>query len=281
VGRALAATGFNVINHANSHTMDKGERAVFATMDFWDTIPGITVLGVHRSQEQRDLPKLITKNNITFGFLSYTYGTNGIPVPSGKPWLVSLINREIMAKEIDALRPLCDVLVVCMHWGEEYQYAYNRSQASLATFLAERRVDLIIGHHPHVLQPVEFIERNDGATMLCFYSLGNLISAQVHPSTLLGALAYIKIKKIPAAIGDSGAGIVFEDAGAIPVVTHYEGTPASFKVYPLYAYTEELAKKHWRNRSGKELTKEITLDGLNGIAKGVLSDKLMLYNPFE
>ena len=274
LGRGIAAAGFNVVNHATNHIMDKGEKAVFATLDFWDTIPEVTILGVHRSQEQRSLPKLIIKNNITLGFLSFTYGTNGLPVPKDKPYLVSLINTEIMAEEIDALRPLCDFLVVSMHWGEEYQHTYNKSQENLASFLAEHQVDLVIGHHPHVIQPVEYIPRPDGGVMLCFYSLGNLISAQTQNPTMLGALAYVKIRKEPD--GETTGGIEFMDAGAIPVVTHYEGNFTGFKVYPLHAYTEELAEKHRQNRTSKQLT----LDYLTGLAARVLGDKEISYNPF-
>ena len=274
-GQAVAAAGFNIVNHATNHVMDKGEKAVLATKDFWDTVPGVTVLGIHRSREERDVPKLVKKNNITLGFLSYTYGTNGLPVPSGKPYLVSLINTEIMAEEIDTLRPLCDILIVSMHWGEEYQHNYSKNQERLAAFLAEHCVDLVIGHHPHVLQPVEYIRRPDGGDMLCFYSLGNLISAQTRTPALLGALAYIKIKKTPAHSGET-AGIVFMEAGAIPLVTHYERNFTGFKVYPLYAYTGELAEKHRKNQEQKELT----MDYLAGLASTVLGDKEMPRNPF-
>ena len=269
VGRALSSSGFNLVNHATNHIMDKGEKAVFATMDFWDTIPELTILGIHRSGEERALPCLIKKNNVTLGFLSYTYGTNGIRVPGDKPYLVSLINTEIMAEEIDAIRPLCDFLVVSMHWGEEYRHVYSKNQEILAAFLAEHSVDLVIGHHPHFVQPVEYIERPDGKNMLCFYSLGNLISAQILPPTMLGAMAYIKIKK-DSSTPEAGFDLV--DAGAIPLVTHYEKNYSNFKVYPLYAYTEELAEKH--------VKKEITLNYLKDLAVKVLGDKEMLYNPF-
>jgi len=276
LGRAISAAGFNVVNHASNHIMDKGEEAVFATMDFWDTIPRVTVLGIHRSEEQRSLPKLVTKNNITVGFLSYTYGTNNIPLPADKPYLVSLIDTEIMAKEIDALRPLCDFLVVSMHWGEEYRHEYSKSQQNLAAFLAEHRVDLVIGHHPHVIQPVEFILRPDSRFMLCFYSLGNLVSAQNQNPALLGALAYIRVQKGQAGeAADSSS--IFMDAGAIPVVTHYEKDHTGFKVYPLYAYSGELLEKHWKNKEKKELTMEY----LSGLAEKALGDKEIRSNPFD
>ena len=277
VGKAIAEAGFNVVNQATNHTMDKGEKAVFADMDFWDTIPQVTVLGIHRTEEQRSLPQLIEKNNIKTGFLSYTYGTNNIPVPADKPYLVSVINTTIMAKEIDALRPLCDFLVVSMHWGEEYEASSDKTQEDLAAFLAEHRVDLVIGHHPHVIQPIVNIARPDGGTMLCFYSLGNLISAQTQNPSLLGALAYIKVEKIPRGPDKAGAGISIKETGAIPLVTHYEKDFTGFKVYPLYAYTGELLEKHWKNQRKMELT----MDYLDNLAATVLGNREILKDPFE
>jgi poly-gamma-glutamate synthesis protein (capsule biosynthesis protein) len=272
LGRAIAALGFNVVNHATNHIMDKGEKAVFATMDFWDTFPEVRVLGIHRSGEARARPVIIEKNNIKLGFLSYTYGTNGLPVPRDKPYLVSLINRNIMEAEINAIRPLCDVLVVSMHWGEEYIHDPGREQKNLAVFLAERGVDLVIGHHPHVIQPVEYIPRPDGKQMLCFYSLGNLLSAQTGLSSMLGAMAYVKIKRT---YGNESA-VIFADAGAIPLVTHYERNFTGFKTYPLYAYSEELAGRH----RIKQAENRYSLEYLSNLSARIFGSREIRNNPF-
>jgi poly-gamma-glutamate synthesis protein (capsule biosynthesis protein) len=249
VGDALISAGFDVVSHATNHIMDKGEEAVFATMDFWDARPEIKYLGIHRTAELRTRQIIIEKNNIKVGFLAYTYGTNWLPIPRDKPYLVSLIDTAVMAKEIDALRPNCDFLVVAMHWGDEYEHTYNRAQKKLAEFLAEHRVDLVIGHHPHVLQPVETVVRSDGGTMLCVYSLGNFISAQIERPRLLGGILYLRIKRsVP------GSEIVIEKAGVIPVVTHYEAGYANFRIYPLCDYTDELAKKHRNNRQDNAIS---------------------------
>ncbi|MDR1506344.1 MAG: CapA family protein, partial [Treponema sp.] len=171
-GTALVDAGFNVINHASNHTMDRGEKAVTATMDFWDALnadrkekgeEGVLYTGIFRSKEERDANKnIITKNGISFGFLSYTYGLNGYSLPAGKDWFVGMIDTPVMAREIDALRPNCDVLVVSMHWGDEFRHTVNETQKELAAFLAEHKVDLVIGHHPHVTAPCEIIPRPDG-----------------------------------------------------------------------------------------------------------------------
>ncbi|MCL2793263.1 MAG: CapA family protein [Spirochaetaceae bacterium] len=267
-GIALIEAGFNVISHANNHVMDMGERAVFTTMDFWDRHPEVTVLGIHRSQEMRDKPVVIEKNGIRIGFLAYTFSTNGIPVPRNRPYLVSMINTDVMAREINALRPLCDFLVVSMHWGDEYRFTPNAQQRQLADFLAEHNVDLILGHHPHVLQPMEFLPRADGGKMLCVFSLGNFISAQIPNYTLLGGLLYLEVQKKDGCVS-------IEKAGIIPVVTHYEQGSTNFRVYPLFNYSETLLETH-RNK----LRSDLTLEYFRTLAIDVLGDAFIDYNPF-
>jgi poly-gamma-glutamate synthesis protein (capsule biosynthesis protein) len=271
VGHALAAAGFDVVNQATNHAMDKEAEAVYATLDFWDSYPAIACLGIHRSLEMRDRQVIIEKNNMKVGFLSYTYGTNGLPLPAAKPYLVSLINTVRMAKEIDALRPNCDVLVVSMHWGAEYRQSHNAQQEQLARFLADHGVDIIIGHHPHVLEDAGYIGRKDGGRTFCAYSLGNFISAQQsNPSlTLVGGLLYLKIKKFEGIIS-------IEEAGILPIVTHFESGYTKFKVYPLYAYTEELAVKHIRRIQGWQ----VSVSHFNRVAKRALGDFMMDKNPF-
>jgi poly-gamma-glutamate synthesis protein (capsule biosynthesis protein) len=270
-GAALAAAGFDVVNHATNHIMDKGEGAVFATMDYWDTLPGIRYLGIHRSQEDRETKKvIIEKNTIKTGFLSYTYGTNGLPVPRDKPYLVSLIRESVMEEEIKALRPLCDILVVSMHWGEEYRHTVTDEQERLSRFLADREVDLIIGHHPHVLEPYVFLDRPSGGTTLCFYSLGNFLSAQQTDPTQLGGLAFVRIKR-------QHTTITIEEAGVIPVVNHYTWDLSGFKVYPLYAYHEDLAKTHLL----RARRPHINVPWLTALAEEALAGgTILLKNPF-
>jgi poly-gamma-glutamate synthesis protein (capsule biosynthesis protein) len=271
-GDALAAAGFDVVNHATNHIMDKGEAAVFATMDYWDTRPGVSYLGIHRSQEERAAKNvIIEKNNIRIGFLAYTYGTNGLPVPRDKPYLVSLIDEAAMEKEIGALRPLCDFLVVSMHWGEEYRHTATKEQERLARFLADRNVDLILGHHPHVLEPYAYLDRPDGGKTLCFYSLGNFLSGQQSGVTQLGALAYIRLKKIEQTVS-------VDDLGVIPVVNHYEEDFTGFRVYPLYRYTEALAEKHLLRLRGHA----ISVSWFTGLAEQVFAGgNILSGNPFE
>jgi poly-gamma-glutamate synthesis protein (capsule biosynthesis protein) len=271
-GAALVAAGFNIVNHATNHIMDRGEAGVLSSMDYWDAFDNVRYLGIRRSDDERAKFVVIRKNNIKIGFLAYTYGTNGISVPADKPYLVSLINTETMAKEIDALRPLCDYLVVSIHWGEEYSQVYNQSQEKLAAFLAEHKVDLVIGHHPHVLEPLTLINRPDGGSMTVFYSLGNFLSAHVRPTmeTLMGGLMYIKIKK-------AGNKITTEEAGLIPIVTHYNTDLSDFVIYPLSEYTEELAERHRHRKTNGEMS----VDLFTKKARQLFGSALILENPFD
>ncbi|MDR0553244.1 MAG: CapA family protein [Treponema sp.] len=266
LAKTLAETGFDIVNHANNHALDRGEEGLMATMDLWDGIDGIEYLGIHRTMEKKQT--LIVKNNITLGFLSYTYGTNGISLPRNKPWLVSLINQETMAQEIDALRPRCDVLAVSMHWGEEYRPEPSDAQRGLAEFLAEHQVDLVIGHHPHVLQRFEVLPRPDGGETLCFYSLGNFVSNQEPKETLLGAILYVEIVK-------EGEAVTLDNPGLLPVVTHYEQGYTNTRVFPLYAYSKELMERHRLYTRDQEFRQEFFAARLEK-----LHARLIMENPF-
>ncbi|GHU38755.1 capsular polysaccharide biosynthesis protein [Spirochaetia bacterium] len=242
LGDAIAGLGFDVVNHATNHSMDKGEKAVYKVIEYWDKRPEILMLGLNRSADDRNektitTKNIIEKNNIRFGFLSYTYGLNGISLPKDKPWLVSLIDTEVMAREIDALRPLCDILIVSMHWGNEYEHKPSKRQLELAEFLSAHNVDLVIGHHPHVVQPIKTFNRGDGKTTLVFFSLGNFISAQVQNYTLLGGMMRVRFIK-------DSAGVYIDNAEFLPLVTHYDRGYKNFSVYTLDNYSEEKSKTH-------------------------------------
>ncbi|MDR0664338.1 MAG: CapA family protein [Helicobacteraceae bacterium] len=237
IGEAIYNLGFRAINHATNHAMDKGKKALLATMDYWKTKSGAIVLGVHASQKEREKPKIVEKGGVKIGFLAYTYGLNGIKLPKDSPYLVSLIDTKAMEQEIDALRKLCDFLVVSMHWGDEYARAPNKTQEKLARFLADRKVDLVIGHHPHVLQGARWIERKDGAKTLVYFSLGNFISAQNKKPRMLGGMA-----KVVLTSRDNN--VSYKSAELLGVVTHFEKGASGFKVYLLDDYTQELANRH-------------------------------------
>ena len=183
VGDAMIDAGFNLVSLATNHTLDRGEDAVLKSREYWNKQNNVYAFGSYSSfDEKKELEsKIFEKNNIKYAILNYTYGTNGIPIPYGKEYLVNLWNdetnyegyKENVLKDINNLRDKVDVLLVAMHWGREYTHTPTSLVKETAKFLADNNVDIIIGTHPHVIEPVEFIDNT-----LVIYSLGNFLSAQ-------------------------------------------------------------------------------------------------------
>ena len=171
-GDAMIDAGFNMVSLANNHTLDKGEKAVISSCEYWKEKDVLTA-GSYSSNEEANEIRIKEKNGIKYTLLAYTYGTNGIPVPSGKEYLVNLYSDEKVKEDIEKVRDKVDLLIVSMHWGTEYQAEPTEEQKRQANYLSSLGVDIIIGTHPHVIQPITYI----GDTLV-IYSLGNFISAQ-------------------------------------------------------------------------------------------------------
>ena len=197
----LVDLGIDVVSTANNHSLDKKYNGVVSTLDELDKV-GLAHTGTYRSKEEQDT--IVTKNvnGINIAFLSFTYGTNGIPVPNGKEYCINLIDEDLMLDQISkakALNP--DLICVNMHWGEEYKLKQNKNQEKLADFLFKNGVDIIFGSHPHVLEPMErrTITLEDGTVKDGFliYSLGNFMSGQVIENTMNTIILQLQITKHP------------------------------------------------------------------------------------
>ena len=171
-GDAMIDAGFNLVSLANNHTMDRGVTAIQNSCDYWKT-KDVLAAGSYCSAEDAEEIKIKEKNGIKYTMLAYTYGTNGITVPSDKPYLVNLYSDELAKADIEKVRDKVDLLIVSMHWGAEYRSEPTEEQKREAEYLSNLGVDIIIGTHPHVIEPITYI--ND---TLVIYSLGNFISAQ-------------------------------------------------------------------------------------------------------
>ena len=173
-GDNMLDIGFNIVNLATNHTMDRGEKAITKSCEYWNSKKDkILFAGSYCNEEERNEIKIFEKNGIKYTMLSYTYGTNGIKVPEGKEYLVNLYSDEQAKKDIEKVRDKVDVLLVSMHWGIEYQTEPTEEQKREAKYLSDLGADIIIGTHPHIIEPVTFIDDT-----LVIYSLGNFISAQ-------------------------------------------------------------------------------------------------------
>ena len=234
LGRDMINLGFNVVNHATNHIMDAGSKGVINSLDFW-AANNIPVLGVYKDGE--DPVKIIEKNGLKFGLVSFTYGTNGIRVPEGKGINVCHTEDALITEHISRARAAADIVIVNMHWGVEYQMKQNAEQERLAALVASCNADLLIGHHPHVIQPVAEITRADGKTMTVAYSLGNFISSQVETETMLGGMLMAEFKGVPG-------NAYLSQVAFMPLVTHYGDRFGGSKVYAWDDYTEYLAGIH-------------------------------------
>jgi len=201
--------GFNMVSLANNHSMDQGVQGVLNSVNYWKNTD-VMWNGQADSEETRTNYIIKEKNNITYAMLSYTEHTNGLPLPSDKPYLVNVWDDEKVKADITYLRDKVDVLIVAMHWGEEYTHVPTQSQRTKAQFLADLGVDIVIGAHPHVVQPIEKINNT-----IIYYSLGNYLSNQIEDYKRVGLLGTLKITKTVengksnVEIGDIGGALIY------------------------------------------------------------------------
>ena len=184
---AVKNAGVDIISTAGNHCLDYGFSGLSRTIDILNE-NGLEHLGTYKSEEEQN--SILYKNieNVKIAFLNYTYGTNGIPIPEGKEFCVNLIDKDLISSQIaKAKNEGADVIVACMHWGTEYLTTQNDEQEELADFLFKNGVDIIIGNHPHVAEPMEkrSVTLEDGTVKDCFviYALGNFTADQNYANT--------------------------------------------------------------------------------------------------
>lgn len=223
-GDNMIDIGFNMVSLANNHSMDQGEKGVLNSVAYWKEKNNIVWNGQSDSEEDRLGHIYGEVNGIKYAMLSYTMHTNGLPVPSGKPYLVNVYNKDKVKADIEAVRPNVDVLFVAMHWGEEYTHKPNSNQRETAKYLSELGVDVIIGAHPHVIQPIE----KEGNTIV-YYSLGNFISNQGDENKRVGLLGTLDITKT---VDKGETKIEISNVGGELHYTYYTSAHSNYKVVP-------------------------------------------------
>lgn len=195
----LKELGVDIMTTSNNHSLDKGFSCLCSTLDFLDNAE-IAHVGTSRTEEEQNTILFTDLNGIKTAFLSYTYGTNGIPVPEDKQFCVNLIDEDLILKQINQAKDEgAELIVASMHWGVEYQTTQNSEQDRLAEFLIKNDVKIILGSHPHVLQPMKMLKvcTDDGTEKegLVIFSQGNFFSNQTDVNTRNTALFNIEIKK--------------------------------------------------------------------------------------
>ena len=226
LARDVKATGLDIITTAGNHCLDMGYSGLSRTIDVLKN-NGIEQLGTYKSQEERDTIFIKDVKGIKIAFIDYTYGTNGIPVPSGKEYCVNLIDKNLIKKDIEsAKKQNVDMIVACMHWGDEYKTKANKEQEDLADFLFKNGVNVIIGNHPHVLEQMEkrTVTLEDGTTQDGFviFACGNFICDQNAENTRNSIILNLDITR------HSDGKVTVDKANYIPIYM-YKGASGKLR----------------------------------------------------
>lgn len=270
LGKHLVNIGFDVFNQANNHSLDKGAKGIISTLDFWRTQPQAQVIGIYRDEDDYNKIRTVEKNGISFAFIGMTELTNGLNLPNGSPIVLMQTSDEQKIKDrIEKAKEIADVVVINVHWGVEYTHTPNNIQRNLAKKMVDWGADIILGHHPHVIQPVEYITRNDGTKGIVVYSLGNFISAQSEGPRMIGGMLDITITK--GYNENKNGNIEIANARFIPVVTHYGKGYSNIKTYPFSSYTKEQAQTH----GVRQQTPEFGYDYIKNTVENVIDKEFL------
>lgn len=266
VADAVVKAGFNVIEGATNHVDDLGYEQMLKTLDFWKSnYPEITVLGFHATQEDADTIQTMEVNGIKVAFLDYTYGTNTPGSVDGREYMIDKFDKEKITTAIQKAKEVSDCIIFVAHWGKEDESMPTEFQKQWASFLLMQGVDVVIGGHPHVLQPYGIMSDGQGNEMVIFYSLGNFVSGQQKFSELLGGMACFTLEKTELH-GETSVRVV--NPTVKPLVMHYNYDTGIFNPYMLEDYTNELASQH---SARTMFTEEFTVENLQAKFDEIMS----------
>ena len=243
LGDAIAGAGFDVVLQSNNHSLDRGKQGIYNCLNFWKKYPKIKTVGINTSEAQKKKLCIYKKNGIKVAILNYTYGTNGIPLPKGMPFAVNYLVKDEVINDIKRAEKEADFTIVCPHWGTEYYRGITDYQKTWSKIFVENGVDLVLGAHPHVIEPIKYVtDKKTGHKMLVYYSLGNFVNSTMSDGRVgdryVGGLAKVKLKR------GTDNKVRIAKYGVKATVMHNGGTRFGSSVYPLSKYTEELAKKN-------------------------------------
>ena len=263
VGLDLVDVGFDVVGIANNHMLDKGGKGLEKTIEFWKSQP-VTMIGGYTSEEDFNTPRYLERGGMKIAFLSYADHTNGIPLYDGyNAWIPYLDEKDTAMSQTDSIsdeakatiasqvakaKENADIVIVSVHWGAEGQFTPSKEQKSFAKLFADNGVDVIIGHHPHVIQPVEWIEGDNGNKTLCVYSLGNFMAEQAYDYNMVGGM--ISFDMLRSETGETSV----ENVQFIPTVFHHNASFYNNQVWLMEEYTADMAASHGISYYGNRTT---------------------------
>ena len=243
LGDALVNAGFDVVLHSNNHALDRGKQGIYNCLNFWKKYPKIKTVGINTSEAQKKKLCIYEKNGIKVAILNYTYGTNGIPLPKDMPYAVNYLNKKEVISDIKRAEKETDFTIVCPHWGTEYLRGISDYQKAWSQIFVENGVDLVLGCHPHVIEPIKYVtDKKTGHKMLVYYSVGNFVNSTMSNGRVsdryIGGLAKVKLKR------GADNKVRIAKYGVKATVMHNGGTKFGSRVIPLNIYTDKLAKKN-------------------------------------
>lgn len=267
----LVDTGFDLVNGATNHSLDRGTTGALNNVAKWKEYKEeVLFTGMYDSAEARDEIPVVERNGVTFSFLGYTYGTNGIPAEY--PYLVNFFDRDLIKQDVERAKEVSDFVIVSAHWGDEHTFAPNAMQEEYAQLFADLEVDVVVGTHPHTIHPVEWLTGEEGNETLIIYSLGNFIASTVSDINLLGGM--VSFDFVMENEEKSIENVLFE-----PLVIHYEtdqphaiGTRRNFSVHKLADYTEDQAQRHGLNGYNGN---QISLDRFWEMTRDVVEEEFL------
>ena len=240
VGTAAIDAGFDIFTCATNHSLDVQKFAgIEKECEFFKKHPEVVHLGTNSTEEEYNTIAYYEKNGIKFALLNYTYGTNGISVPEDKPWCVNLLDEDKVKSDLKKARANADCVIVFPHWGTENSHEINDLQKKYVKIFSDGGADIVIGAHPHVLQPVEWVTNEaTGKKMIVYYSVGNFISHQTNLNQMCGGMAELTVERVDGKVQVTSAKLA-------PVVDYYHNTGNGYKfsVYRLSDYTDDIASE--------------------------------------
>lgn len=249
----MASVGCNVINTGSNHANDKSQAALEASISVWDDLSMLAVAGANRSEKEKNEVDYFEVDGVKFAFLSYTTYLNS---PNKQPYSVTMYSESLAKQQIAEARKKADIIMVSMRWGTEYSTGVNASQNTQSQFLADQGADIVLGHGPHVLEPVKKLKGKDGQPVYVWYSLGNFLNAQIEIESLVNGFAVMDIDKNSKKI---------TNIGYLPTYMHYEWTDAqkasqdllarkNFAMYLLEEAADPLARSQNDTTVGQQMT---------------------------
>ncbi len=261
IGDALVDAGFDVVCQATNHAMDKGAKGITNCVNYWqEQHPEILMVGIRDKEDDLIATYEDKQTGIKVAILNYTYGTNGIPLPADKPYAVSLLKEDKVTEDLIRAEQEADFTIVIPHWGTEYSMGVSAEQRKWAKIFAGNGADLILGAHPHVIEPIEWVgdDNADGAAYgdpqatdatqganngaLCYYSVGNFVNwtsgtGKGVVNRMIGGMAKVSLKK-----ADDGR-VYISHYAIEPIVCHVESGRENVRVYKLDDYNEQLGQQ--------------------------------------